>query len=180
MELARQLGLQASVDAAESNVVFALNAMGRYGEAADRGRALLARIDASPGSAKGNLPWVLQGLLKALVPMGRLDEAQALVPRAWTACAHFGVPVVAPAVALLAAMQRRFEAAALMIGYAGAAFAAREMQMGIVDQGIVAQVRALAAEALGAAQGQALVEQGRALDEAGAAALAAGGEASRT
>ncbi len=174
MALAGQLGLQATADAAESNVVFVLNAMARFAEAADRGRALLGRIDATSGSAKGNLPWVLQGLLKALVMMGRLDEAQALVPRAWAACARFGAPVVAPTVAQLAAMRGHHETAALLIGHAIEAFAAREMSMGAVDQDVVAQIKALAGEALGTAQAQALLARGGALDAAAAAALAAG------
>ncbi|HKX42888.1 MAG TPA: winged helix-turn-helix domain-containing protein [Burkholderiaceae bacterium] len=142
--LARQLGLQATADAAESNVVFVLNAMGRYAEAAERGRALLERIDASSGSAKGNLPWVLHGLLKALVQMGRLEEAHALVPRAWAACEQFGVPVVAPTVAMLAALRRRFETAAQLIGHAREAFASRGMAMSVTDRDGSAQVHALA------------------------------------
>ncbi len=176
MALAGQLGLQARVDAAESNVVFVLNAMDRYVEAAQRGRALLERIDAGGGSSKGNLPWVLQGLLRALMMKGGLEEAQALVPRAWAACAHFGVPVTAPTVALLAAMRGRFDTAALLIGYASEAFVSREMTMGDVDQETVVQVQSLTADALGAARAQALVARGRALDEAAAAALAAGDE----
>jgi predicted ATPase/DNA-binding winged helix-turn-helix (wHTH) protein len=176
MALARQLGLQASADAAESNVVFVLHAMGRYAEAAERGRALLDRIDASSGSAKGNLPWVLHGLLKALVQMGRLDEAHALVPRAWAACEQFGAPVVAPTVAMLAALRQRFEAAAQLIGHASEAFASRGMVLGVVDRDVVAQVHALASAALGAAEVEALVDRGKALDPAAAAALAAGNE----
>jgi len=176
MALARQLGLAASADAAESNVVFVLNAMGRYAEAAERGRALLERIDASSGSAKGNLPWVLLGLLKALVQMGRLNEAHALVPRAWAACEQFGAPVVAPTAALLAALRRRFGTAAQLIGHAREAFASRGMAMAVIDTEVVAQAHALASAALGAADIEALVERGRALDHAAAAALAAGSE----
>jgi hypothetical protein len=176
MALARQLGMEASADAAESNVVFVLHAMGRYAEAAERGRALLARIDASSGSAKGNLPWVLHGLLKALVQMGQLDEAHALVPRAWAACEQFGVPVVAPTVAMLAALRRRFRTAAQLIGHAREAFASRGMTMGVVDRDVVAQVQALAGAALGVAVVETLIERGRALDQAAAAALAAGDE----
>lgn len=176
MALARQLGLQATADAAESNVVFVLHAMGRYAEAAERGRALLERIDASSGSAKGNLPWVLHGLLLALVQMGRLDEAHALVPRAWAACEQFGAPVVAPTVAMLAALRRRFEAAAQLIGHAREAFASRGMAMDNSSGNVVAQVHALASAALGAAEVEALVERGRTLDHAAVAALAAGDE----
>jgi len=174
MALARQLGLQGIADAAESNVVFVLLAMERHAEAAERGRALLERIDASSGSAKGNLPWVLHGLLMALVQMGRLDEAHALVPRAWAACAQFGTPVMVPTMAMLAALRRRFETAAHLIGYTLEAFASRGMTLSVADKEGVAQVQALVDAALGAAAVEALIERGRALDQAAAAALAAG------
>ncbi|MBZ8141600.1 hypothetical protein CLD22_17050 [Rubrivivax gelatinosus] len=174
IELARQLGLEAVVDGAESNVVFVLIAMGRYDEAAERGRALVRRIDASPGSAKGNLPWVLQGLLTALVRLESLDEAQALVPRAWAACEQFGAPVVAPTVAWLAVLRGRFEAGALLIGHALAAFEAQEMGMDVHDRELLAQIRERAGEALGQAAYERLVGRGRALDGAAAVALASG------
>ena len=176
MTLARQLGLQGVADAAESNVVFVLLAMERHAEAAERGRALLERIDASSGSAKGNLPWVLHGLLMALVQLERLDEAHALVPRAWAACAQFGAPVMVPTVAMLAALRRRFETAAQLIGYTLEAFASRGMTLSVADKEGVAQVQALADAALGAAAVESLIERGRALDQAAAAALAAGSE----
>jgi len=174
IELARQLGLDAVVDGAESNVVFVLIAMGRFAEAAQRGRALLERIDASMGSGKGNLPWVLQGLLTALVQIGSVDEAHALVPRAWAASAQFGAPVVAPMVALLAALRGRFAAAAQLVGHARAAFAAHQMVMDAEDGKVMVQIQTLCSAALGATAFEPLVEQGRSLDDSTALALACG------
>ena len=178
MTLARELGLSQMVDAAESNVVFALNAMNRHAEAAERGRALLARVDAGSASTQGNLPWVLQALLKALVMLGQLDEAQALAPRAWSACRRFDTPVVVPALAQLAALQQRFEAAATLVGYARARFEARNSALGDADVQALVQAQAAADAALGAATAQALVHRGRSLDDADAAALALVGHAS--
>jgi predicted ATPase/DNA-binding winged helix-turn-helix (wHTH) protein len=174
MALAQELGLQQMVDAAESNVVFALNAMNRHAEAAERGRHLLARVDAGSVSTQGNLPWVLQALLKALVMQGELDEAQALAPRAWSACARFDTPVVVPTLVQLAALQGRLRAAASLSGYARARFEARASALGDVDEQALAQAEALAAAALGAATAQALVHHGRMLANADAAALVLG------
>ena len=174
MELAQQMGHDAIAAGAESNVVFVLNAMNRFDEAAARGRRLLARVDTGAAGAKGNLPWVLQGLLSALVRRGSLDEAHALVPRAWAACQQFGAPVVAPTVSLLAALRGRFETASRLLGHAHAAFAAHEISMDRNDREIVAQVQAIASEALGELAFEAHVEHGRRIDDATALALASG------
>jgi non-specific serine/threonine protein kinase len=174
MALAEQLGMPQVVDGAESNVVFVLLAMGRHDEAADRGRALLARVDQGGITTQGNLPWVLQGLLKALVMQQRLDEALALAPRAWAACRLFDTPVVVPTLAQLAALQGRFEAAAQLSGHARARFEARSSALGVVDEQALAQAEDLAGAALGAAAAQALVQRGRALEDADAEALALG------
>jgi predicted ATPase len=177
MALAQELGLQQVVDAAESNVVFALLAMDRHAEAAERGRALLARVDRGSASTQGNLPWVLQGLLKALVMQQRLDEAQALAPRAWAACRRFDTPVVVPTMAQLAALRGRFDAAANLVGHARARFEARSSALGVVDVQALAQAETLAAAALGTAATQALVQRGRTLEDAEAEVLALDGAA---
>jgi hypothetical protein len=174
MALAQELGLQPVVDAAESNVVFALNAMNRHAEAAERGRALLARVDAGGAGTQGNLPWVLQGLLKALVTSSRLDEAQALAQRAWASCRRFDTPVVVPTLAQMAALQGRFVAAAGLAGYARARFEDRNSAIGDVDLQALAQAEALAEAALGGATAQALLRRGRTLLDVDAAVLALG------
>lgn len=179
MALAQELGLQQVVDAAESNVVFALLAMHRHAEAAERGRALLARVDSGAASTQGNLPWVLQGLLTALVMQERLDEAMALAPRAWAASRRFDTPVVVPTLAQLAAQQGRHEAAAQLVGHARARFAARSSEIGEVDVRALAQAEALAEAALGAAAAQALLLRGRTLEDAEAEVLALGAPGQR-
>jgi len=140
----------------------------------------LARVDSGGASNQGNLPWVLQGLLKALVMPQLLDEAMALAPRAWAACRRFDTPVVVPTLAQLAALQGRFEAAANLVGYARARFEARSSALGIVDVQALAQAEALAEAALGAAAAQALVRRGRTLEHADAALLALGDAAAST
>ncbi len=172
MELAQQMGHDAIAAGAESNVVFVRNAINRFDEVAARGRRLLAPVDAGVAGAKGNLPWVLQGLLSALGRRGSLDEAQALVPRAWAACQQFGAPVVAPTVALLAALRGRFGTASRRLGHAQAAFAAREISMDRNDREILALVQAMASEAPGELPFEAHVAHGRRIDAA--AALASG------
>ena len=174
MALAQELGLQPVVDGAESNVVFVLNAMNRHAEAAERGRRLLARVDAGGAGTQGNLPWVLLGLLTALVTRGQLAEAQALAPRAWASCRHFDTPVVVPTLAQMAALQGRFEAAVGLAGYARARFEARNSTIGEVDVQALAQAEALAAAALGSATAQALLRHGRTLEDAEATVLALG------
>jgi hypothetical protein len=177
MALAQELGLQQVVDAAESNVVFALLAMDRHAEAAERGRALLARVDGGSASTQGNLPWVLQGLLTALVMQRRLHEALALAPRAWAACRRFDTPVVVPTLSQLAALQGRHEDAAHLIGHARARFEAQGSALGVVDEQALAQAQALAAAALGAPATEVLMQRGRTLDDAEAEVLALGAAA---
>ncbi|MBC7941034.1 MAG: hypothetical protein H7Z19_14980, partial [Chitinophagaceae bacterium] len=105
--------------------------------------------------------------------LGQLDAAHKLVPRAWAACQQFGAPVVAPTVALLAALRGDFETAARLIGHARAAYAAHEMGIGVNDENMFEQVQTLAGGALNAAALERLVEQGSTLDDAAALALAA-------
>ncbi len=173
MGLAQQQGWRAEAEAAESNVVDTLNLLGRHAEAAERGGALLRRIDGRDGDANGNLPWVLNGLMVALIQRDRLDEARALVPRALVCGQRFGTLVCRPTLALLAAAGQRHEAAARLVGHARQACSARGTRLDFSDEETLAHVQALAAEALGLSPAQALIEQGRGLDDEAAAALGA-------
>jgi hypothetical protein len=176
LALASDLGDQAIIDATESNVVSALNAMGHHAEAAERGRALLARIDRTSGETNGNLPWVFGGLLEALVYLGRLDEAQALAKRAWAARQRFGTPEVGSPLALLAAGQQRFMAAARLVGYTLQSCAASRLTLEATDESLLQRARAAASAALGPAQTETLIEEGRSLSDEAAGGLAAGNE----
>lgn len=150
-----------------------MNLLGRHAEAAERGGALLRRIDGRDGDANGNLPWVLNGLMVALIQRDRLDEARALVPRALVCGQRFGTLVCRPTLALLAAAGQRHEAAARLVGHARQACSARGTRLDFSDEETLAHVQALAAEALGLSPAQALIEQGRGLDDEAAAALGA-------
>ena len=84
------MGAQDEADASESNVIHALTALQRHDEAVQRGTDLLARIGARPnGANNGNLPWVLNGLLGALIDSGHLHEAHALLPRTFATAARW-------------------------------------------------------------------------------------------
>ena len=92
--MSRELGWTVMAQAAESNVCAALIELGRFNDAAERAAELLAQIDAVGSETNGNLPWVLNVLLEALIRLERYPEAQALVPRSisagtptWVRCA---------------------------------------------------------------------------------------------
>jgi non-specific serine/threonine protein kinase len=174
LELAREFGDVGSIEAAESNIVLALNGVGRYAEAAERGYALLARIDRTSGEGDGNLPWAILGLLEALVKGGRLDEARALAPRAWSAYGRFAVPQILPHLAALAAGQGRFAAAARLIGHCRQHYASRNTKFVDWDEGVLARTCTMATEALGAPRVEALIEEGRSLSDQEGEALAIG------
>ena len=82
--------------------------------------------------------------------------------------------MVVPTLAQLAALQGRFEAAANLVGYARARFAARSSALEVVDVRALAQAEALAEAALGLTATQALVQQGRTLEHTEAELLALG------
>jgi hypothetical protein len=161
-----------AADAADSNVVLTLLQLGRVAEAAERGEALLARIDARPGSPDSNLPWVFAGLMPALIKLGRLERAEALVARAWKVGQRRSVLVVLPPLAQLAVARQRFEAAATLIGYIRERFESRAVGYGDSDALLLNGAEAAVRSALGAAVAETLMRRGRALVDDAAAALA--------
>ena len=170
--LAQQLGWHDSAQAAESNVVFGLNKLNRHTEAAPRARTLLAGIDAKAnGEANGNLPYVLEGLIEALVGIGALKEAQALVPRATASALRFGTQVVTKPLIELATAQQRFELAARLVGHARRVSAAEGSQADPFEERAIAHALAAASAALGAPLAEALLQQGRQLSDQAVAEL---------
>lgn len=169
--LARQLNDQ---DAAESSIVNALCRLGRYAEAEQRGQAMLARIDADGSGRNANLPWVIGALLAALTSLGRLAQAQALLPCAFAAGRRFTTPTMWPQFCLLAVAEERYLAAAQLLGYTRQCFESRSITFEPDEEGSMLHAEALACAALGPEQLQARVQHGRTLDEAAAEALAAG------
>ncbi len=176
MALAQQLGAQNEVDAAESSIVNTLGSLGRNAEAVERGQALLARVDADGSGRNGNLPWVLGGLFSALLALGRLDEARALLPRIFAAGRRFATPALVPQFCGLAAAEQRHLAAARLLGYARQSYESRGMTFEPDEESGLARLLAATCAALGREQVQELVQQGRSLADDAAEALVAGNE----
>ncbi|WP_395699760.1 ATP-binding protein [Aquabacterium sp.] len=173
--LARQLGMQDTIDAAESSIVNVLSGLGRHAEAVERGWALLARLDFDGSGRNGNLPWTLGALSSALLALGRVGEAKALLPRQFAAARRFAtLPLLMPVLSQLAAAEQRFAAAALLQGYARQSYESRGLRFEHQEAAGLERVLAAASAALGAGQAQALVEQGRSLTDDAAEALVMG------
>jgi predicted ATPase/DNA-binding winged helix-turn-helix (wHTH) protein len=175
--LARQLGDHDAVDAAESSIVSALCGLGRFAEAERRGQALLARVDADGSGGNANLPWVIGGLLDALTALGRLQEARALLPRAFAAGRRFNTPTMWPQICSLAVAEMRYPAAAQLLGYTRQCYEARGTRFEPGEEGGMLRAEAGAGAALGPEQLQAWMQHGRTLDEEAAETLAAGAPA---
>lgn len=174
--LARQGGDQDSVDAAESDIVEILGRFGRYAEAAQRGRALLARVDADGSGRNGNLPWVLDSLVAALLALGLVEEARGLVPRVLAAGRRFATPILWIQVSALAVAEQRYPAAAQLLGYTRQSYESRGMKFEPEEEATLVRVLAAVCAAVGLEQAQGLVQQGRSLADDTAEALAAGDE----
>jgi non-specific serine/threonine protein kinase len=162
------------VDAAESDIVTILGRFGRYAEAAQRGRALLARVDADGSGRNGNLPWVLGSLVAALLALGLVEEARGLVPRVLAAGRRFATPILWIQVSALAVAEQRYPAAAQLLGYTRQSYEARGMKFEPDEETDLQRILASASSALGPQQAQAWVQHGRSLDDDAAEALATG------
>jgi non-specific serine/threonine protein kinase len=172
--LARQLGHQDSIDAAESGIVNMLVGLGRHAEAAERGRALMLRLDADGSGRNGNLPWALGALASALLAMGQTGEVRALLPQMLAIGRRFSTVSLVPLLCRLAAAEQRYSTAALLLGYTRQSFESRTMTFERQEEESLDRVFAAASAALGAGPTRALVEQGRSLADEAAEALAAG------
>ena len=172
LQMSRELGWADMAQAAETNVCAALIELGRFTEAAARGRALLERIDAAGVDTNGNLPWVLNVLVEALIRLGYHDEAQALVSRSIAAGRRFGTSVAWQGILVLVAARGRIEAAARLLGYAGRLWAAHGATPDMDERGRLQQVEAAVLAHLDAAAAAALAAEGAMLSDDAAAALA--------
>jgi non-specific serine/threonine protein kinase len=170
---ARELGMQARVQVAENNICLALVRLGRFAEAAERTRALLQGIDTQGGGdTNGSLPWVLNALVEALVALGRLDEAAALVPRSLAVGRRFGTTVAWLGVLRLVADQQRAEAAGRLVGYVGRLWTDDGATLSPQEQACLAHAGAVVVARLGSDLAAALAAEGRGLGDEAAAALA--------
>lgn len=174
LRMARELGWDDMAQAAESNVCAALVALGRPAEAAERGRALLLRIDADGGDSNGNLPWALNVQVEALVALGRFAEAGALVPRSLAAGRRFGTTVAWQGILARVAAQQRFDAAGRLVGHVERLWVARGASPDRDERARLEAVTAAVRARLGDEAAAALAAEGRRLGDEAAAALAAG------
>ena len=174
LALGRSLGDHDVVDAVETNIVNVLGRLGRSEEGAQRGLALLARLDGDGRGTSGNLPWVYSSLADVLLDLGRHAEVRALLPRMFAVGRRFNTPLLLLTLCGLAIAERRFEAAAQLIGHTQQAYASRGIAFEGPEIAGVERLRAQAAAALGQAQADALIQQGRALDTDAAEAISAG------
>ncbi len=172
LRLAREQGWIDMAQAAETNVCAALVELGRHAEAAERGHALLQRIDHAGSDDNGNLPWALHVLAEALVRLSAFAEARALVPRLLAADRRFGTGVAWQVIMGMVAAQQRFEAAGRLLGYVNRLRAVRKDTS--EEQAVLDRVTALVQAHLGADAAAALAAEGRGLDDEAAAALAVG------
>ena len=171
LRLARELGWNDMAQAAETNVCAALIELGRNAEAAERGKALLQRIDATGSDTNGNLPWALHVRVEALVRLGAFAEARSLVSRLLAADRRFGTTVAWQAIIALVAAQEHFEAAARLLGYVGRLWTERKDSPDLDYQALLDRITAAVQARLGAEAAAALAAEGRGLDEDAAAAL---------
>jgi non-specific serine/threonine protein kinase len=170
---ARELGLRAHAQAAENNLCVALVRLGRHADALPRAQALLQTVDADGGDDNGNLPWVLNILLEALVGVGRLDEATALVPRSRQAAQRFATAVAWVGFSLLVAAREHAPSAARLLGYLDQRWRAESTTLDPQELLCLARLRE-AASGLDGTQLALLEAEGRGLDEEAAAVLVLG------
>jgi predicted ATPase/DNA-binding winged helix-turn-helix (wHTH) protein len=170
---ARELGWDDMAQAAETNVCAALIELGRFSEAAERGRALLQRLDAhgSPDS-NGNLPWLLNVVVESLVQLGDLAQARTLVHRTLTASQRFGTTVGWQGVLMLVLAEQRIDDAARLLGHVRHLWTSGRSTPDRDELARHAIVEAAARTRLGT-QVTALAGEGERLTHSSAAALAA-------
>lgn len=172
---ARELGRKASVQVAENNICMSLVTLERFDEAARRLQALLQEIDDEGGAqSNGSIPWVLGPLMESLVGLGRLDEAQALVPRTLEAARRFGATVGWLGILLLLAAQQRAEAACRLAGYVRRLWTQGNAALTGDEAAALAGAIMLAQALLGHDLAAALEAEGRGLSSEAAESLALG------
>jgi tetratricopeptide (TPR) repeat protein len=173
VELAREMGAQNSLDAAETNVVTALLDLGRIDEAIALATGLVQRIG-DDESANAAYAWA--GLVIALIQAGRYEQALAAAPRARAAGQRFDLPLLVDTLALMAVHRDHPRAAARLLGYARHAYSSRSMLPEISVRERLEQVAAFARSRLDEATVARLITEGNTLDDAAADRLAFAGD----
>jgi len=171
LELVRQLGDEAGATGVETNVVFALQALGRHEEALVRSRELVARLG---DSDVGNAAYAWTGHFVSLQALGRFAEFRAVLPRAGRVLRVHGLPLLAPQCALVLAAEGRSTEALRVLGHARALFAAKGMVMTNEEVSNLRVVEAQARASLGDAAVDLCLREGETMDETAVEALMLG------
>jgi non-specific serine/threonine protein kinase len=173
LRCATELAMLPMMEAAETNVCVALLSLGRHAEAAERGSALLQRMDVAGSADNGNLPWALNVLADALIHLRDLTGARAIVQRMLAADARFGTAISWAAILELIVAEERPRTAARLLGHLQRRAEQRcddEPGPGFAE--LLQRTRALVAQRLQAPLAAALDAEGRQLNAEQAAQLA--------
>ncbi len=171
LELARRFGRAEAVLATETNLVFALQALGRFPEALERSRELVGRLG---DSDTGNAAYAWIGLLVSLQTLGRFDAFRAALPGAARVLRLHGLPLLGPQCALVLAAERRSVDALRVLGHARARLAAHGMTMTDEEEAALDAFERLARAERGDAAVDLCLAEGSSLDEAAVDALMLG------
>jgi non-specific serine/threonine protein kinase len=161
LSLARQVGHRDQIEAAESNVIFALFQLGRAEEALAHSTALMQRIGHADTA---NAAYAWANHIDLLAHAGRYDAALQGARRALELARRFDAAVASDVIALLVARLGRARAAARLIGHSWQAYGDRAMSDSMLKHLEVAQ--SLVRERLDEATVARLIEEGRSLDDA--------------
>lgn len=168
LELARQLGDDASATGVETNIVFALQALGRHEEALRRAQDLVARLGQSD---VGNAAYAWTGLIVSLQALGHFAEFRAVLPKAARVLRLHGLPLLGPQCALVLAAEGHTTEALRALGHSRAVFAARGMRMTTAEVASLEAFEKHARAALGDPAVELCLAEGATLDEAAMDAL---------
>lgn len=166
LRCATELALLPMMEAAETNVCAALLALDRHAEAAQRGAALLQRMDDAGSADNGNLPWALHVLAEALVQGHDIDGARPVLRRLAEADARFGTGLIWASLLELVLAQQRPRSTARLLGHLQRRAEQRSDDPGPGFAEIVQRARKLVDHHLDASASAALGAEGRLMEEA--------------
>ncbi|MDQ6683906.1 MAG: hypothetical protein M3Z16_02150, partial [Pseudomonadota bacterium] len=172
LELASACGLQRDVNAALGNLADLALIAGDAAEAVRLGRSLLSRLRRRDAATRA----MVQGnLLHALLAQGDDAEARRVAAEVIDKLRPLGfmfLMYVCDALALLAARERRWPAAALLLGYADAAYAAQAQTRELNEARAGEEARRAVAAHCSAAEIQTWFGQSSGLDAEDVCAIA--------
>ncbi len=160
--LARSAGRTEEADAARTNIVEALQYLGRFDEALAWSSELVARIG---NSGSGNAAFAWLGHFAALVDLGRTAEARAVLPRTVAAIRRFDLPYHLDVGAQLLADEGHWPESAALYGYARAWFEGHPKASSPLVTQRLQRLESRLRDDLGDAKLQALAQAGEALND---------------